>query len=206
MDERIEIKVSKAKIVGILTHAGRSCIITSHGMESFKDTPKYKMVARMFSEKGISVLRFDYRGCGESQGDPYDLEGRADDIDAVLKLAKERFDKVGILGSSLGSALAVLEAEKEKVDALILLCTPATVRIKEKTPLDVIHHVEAPTLFIHGDKDEMVPFEHSKMLYDRAQEPKELMIVEGGDHRYSNERILRIVLERSLEWGIRWFS
>jgi fermentation-respiration switch protein FrsA (DUF1100 family) len=40
-----------------------------------------------------------------------------------------------------------------------------------------------PLLLIHARGDETVPFTHSEELYERAAEPKRLLLLEGGDHR-----------------------
>ncbi|MDY6795585.1 MAG: prolyl oligopeptidase family serine peptidase [Actinomycetota bacterium] len=40
-----------------------------------------------------------------------------------------------------------------------------------------------PLLLVHGDGDDMVPVGEAKRLYDTAQEPKELYIVNGGGHK-----------------------
>jgi fermentation-respiration switch protein FrsA (DUF1100 family) len=40
-----------------------------------------------------------------------------------------------------------------------------------------------PLLLIHARGDETVPVGHSEDLYDRAAEPKRLLVLEGGDHR-----------------------
>jgi fermentation-respiration switch protein FrsA (DUF1100 family) len=39
-----------------------------------------------------------------------------------------------------------------------------------------------PLLFIHGERDSIVPLDHSKRLFDRASEPKELWIVPEAGH------------------------
>lgn len=39
-----------------------------------------------------------------------------------------------------------------------------------------------PILFLHGTADRVVPYNHTTMLYAKAQEPKFLMTLEGGDH------------------------
>jgi fermentation-respiration switch protein FrsA (DUF1100 family) len=39
-----------------------------------------------------------------------------------------------------------------------------------------------PLLFIHGERDSVVPLEHSKRLYARAAEPKELWVVPDAGH------------------------
>jgi uncharacterized protein len=40
-----------------------------------------------------------------------------------------------------------------------------------------------PLLMIHGDADDVVPPEHAKILFAKAKEPKELMIIPGAGHR-----------------------
>ena len=40
-----------------------------------------------------------------------------------------------------------------------------------------------PLLLIHARGDEVVPYQHSEELYERAAEPKRLLLLEGGDHR-----------------------
>jgi hypothetical protein len=39
-----------------------------------------------------------------------------------------------------------------------------------------------PLLIIHGDQDQVVPLSHGQALFDRAMQPKEMWVVEGGRH------------------------
>ena len=39
-----------------------------------------------------------------------------------------------------------------------------------------------PLLFIHGDRDGIVPLSHSRRLYERAAEPKELWVIPNAGH------------------------
>jgi fermentation-respiration switch protein FrsA (DUF1100 family) len=39
-------------------------------------------------------------------------------------------------------------------------------------------------LFIHGTKDEQIPFWHAEKLYQLANAPKELFRIEGGLHNF----------------------
>jgi alpha-beta hydrolase superfamily lysophospholipase len=52
---------------------------------------------------------------------------------------------------------------------------------------DVRHVVDligaTPLMLVHARGDEIVPWELSQELYDRAAEPKRLLLLEGGDHR-----------------------
>jgi len=40
-----------------------------------------------------------------------------------------------------------------------------------------------PILIIHARGDEVVPYTHSEKLFELAEEPKKLLLLEGGDHR-----------------------
>ena len=40
-----------------------------------------------------------------------------------------------------------------------------------------------PLLLVHGEKDDLVPVEHAWMLFERAGEPKNLVIIPGAGHR-----------------------
>ncbi len=40
-----------------------------------------------------------------------------------------------------------------------------------------------PLLLVHGSKDEVVEVRHAYKLYDSAGEPKQIIIVDGAEHR-----------------------
>jgi fermentation-respiration switch protein FrsA (DUF1100 family) len=40
-----------------------------------------------------------------------------------------------------------------------------------------------PLLLIHGDKDDLVPVEHAQRLFEKAGEPKKMVIISGAGHR-----------------------
>ena len=44
------------------------CVVTCHGLTASKDSDKYLLLADELDKAGISVARFDFRGCGESSG------------------------------------------------------------------------------------------------------------------------------------------
>jgi hypothetical protein len=45
-----------------------------------------------------------------------------------------------------------------------------------------ISRVRSPVLFIHGDRDEVIPLRLGQKLFSAAPEPKALWIVEGARH------------------------
>ena len=53
-----------------------------------------------------------------------------------------------------------------------------------------------PLLLIHGNCDETVPVKHAYELYERAKEPKHLIIIDGVGHRLrGNDRAMAIVID-----------
>jgi dipeptidyl aminopeptidase/acylaminoacyl peptidase len=57
------------------------------------------------------------------------------------------------------------------------------------TPLDHVAGISpTPLLIIHGDRDETVPVSHAYDMYEKANEPKELVILEGAGHRLRQEK------------------
>lgn len=57
--------------------------------------------------------------------------------------------------------------------------------LKENAPLKQVQKSKTPTLFIHGDKDDFVPFWMNYPLYQHAACEKERLIVEGAVHAAS---------------------
>jgi fermentation-respiration switch protein FrsA (DUF1100 family) len=100
-------------------------------------------------------------------------------------------------GRSLGSAVA-LELALESPPARLILETPfeslramagtllpaplARIVPQRFDNLSRVGRVRCPVLFIHGDGDEIVPFEHSRALFAAAPEPKFFHRIRGAGH------------------------
>ena len=53
-----------------------------------------------------------------------------------------------------------------------------------------------PLLLVHGSKDDLVDASHAHKLYDRAREPKQIIIVDGAEHRLQqNDTAIAIVID-----------
>lgn len=105
-------------------------LVMLHGFTGHKIEPHRLFVkaARRFAAEGVLTLRFDFRGCGESEGDFEDLSIEGEIGDAAKALAAVRGrgdvrrDRVGLLGMSLGGSIAacVAGAEDCAVRCLVL--------------------------------------------------------------------------------------
>jgi uncharacterized protein len=50
------------------------------------------------------------------------------------------------------------------------------------SPIHAVQSVHKPVLFIHGTDDTRIRSEYSKMLFNNANQPKELFLIPKGDH------------------------
>ncbi|MCM1038366.1 MAG: alpha/beta hydrolase [Ruminococcus sp.] len=60
--------------------------------------------------------------------------------------------------------------------------------LKAASAVDAVARSTTPTLFIHGDQDDMIPVQMSKDLYEAAGGRKELLIVEGAGHAQAQDK------------------
>lgn len=64
-----------------------------------------------------------------------------------------------------------------------------------------VKKLSCPLLIIHGDLDELVPRHHAKVLYQTAGSLiKDLKMIEGGDHAFTDFDKLNIVIRLALDW------
>ena len=94
--------------------------------------------------------------------------------------------------TSLWDQYCIQIREMTKIPADIILNIVNTVAkrklkfdFKENSPLEQIKKSSTPTLFIHGDKDSVVPFWILQPLYENAECEKEKLIVSGATHAAS---------------------
>lgn len=57
--------------------------------------------------------------------------------------------------------------------------------LKERTPLEAVKKARVPILFIHGTKDEVVPYSMVDELYEACKGPKKIFRAEGAAHALS---------------------
>ena len=55
-------------------------------------------------------------------------------------------------------------------------------------------------LVVHGQRDETRDWQEGLQLYRRLGEPKQLLLLEGGDHRLLDPAYRRLAIHASLDW------
>ena len=150
---------------------------------------------------GVNVFIFDYRGYGKSEGKPSE-KGVYRDSRAALAYLLSRPDvdeeRIVYLGRSLGTAVAVELALHRQPHGMVLVSPFTTiadmgrhlyptlpVRLlagKRYDSLSRIRQYHGPLLVIHGERDEIIPTEQGRRMYDAANPPKSFYTITGASH------------------------
>jgi pimeloyl-ACP methyl ester carboxylesterase len=154
---------------------------------------------------GANLLLAEYRGYGMSSGDPA-LAAMLADVALIVEASGVNPGRVVFFGRSLGSIYAVhgaglfpsaaglilesgiadpLERILVRVEPWQLETDHAGLREAVDRELDQRGKLSAfcgRTLIMHTRNDDLVPVSHAERLYAWANEPKELLIFDRGDH------------------------
>ncbi|MBF0384434.1 MAG: alpha/beta fold hydrolase [Candidatus Omnitrophica bacterium] len=100
-------------------------IIIAHGFFNNKDTLLFKELSEGIA-RDYDVITFDFRGHGKSSGLFAWTTREENDLTRVIQYAKEEnYKKIGVIGFSLGAAVSLINAGKEKnIDSLISVSAP----------------------------------------------------------------------------------
>lgn len=227
--EKVSFQSEGYRISGVL-HLPQGenppCVIASHGLLSSKESEKYIALGERISKEGMAMLRFDFRGIGESGGSEKDntVSKKIADLSAAVDFIRSYpglRKSVGLIGSSLGGFVSLIKASMDKrVKATVIWATPHhldDLKSKERdqgTPLppdaffeDLPRHRLLPLLskvshgmVIHGEKDELVPVEQAWEIFYHLTEPKEIHVIEEADHRLTDPGHRRRAIELSVGW------
>ena len=195
----------------------RAVLLYAHGNGG--NVTSSREALRFFSATfHTSILVFDYRGYGRSEGTPTEAGLLADARAARHWLAQRTAvaeTDIVLLGRSLGGGMAVDLAARDGARGLILENTYTSlpdvavshfpflpVRLVMTMQLDSIAKIRdyhGPLLQTHGDADRTIPFELGKSLFEAANEPKQFVCAPGGGHNDPPTREYLIAVDRFLD-------
>jgi uncharacterized protein (TIGR00725 family) len=103
-------------------------VIICHGFQRTKTVDNYVAIARKLRDKGILAFRFDFEGCGDSEGDPRNItiKNQVSDLYYAFKALKKECDidgsNIAFIGDSISSVVLVnfLNRYKIKTQSLVL--------------------------------------------------------------------------------------
>jgi len=143
-----------------------------------------------FAERGFSVLRFNFRGVGRSQGAFDHGQGELSDAASALDWAQSISPEARacwIAGVSFGSWIGMqLLMRRPEIEGFISIAPPANL-------YDFSFLAPCPSsgLIIHGDKDAVVPHKDVTGLVEKLKTQKGIVIdqkvVAGANHFFDGK-------------------
>ena len=121
----------------------KTLIIMSHGFPGHKSSHNdiYGEIHSLLARKNFNILRFDFRGCGESDGkeEDFTIKSASEDFKAVLKWAKgEDYNRFIYIGEGLGAAISLLNNDKD-VAAFVFFWPVLDLNIYRKSYFNIRH-------------------------------------------------------------------
>jgi pimeloyl-ACP methyl ester carboxylesterase len=195
--ERVGIPTQDGGLIyGDLYGAGYRGIVLAHGGRFNKES--WKKQAQALAKAGFRVLAIDLRGYGESRGpgqeDIFTAPLHLDVLAGVHYLHKIGAKTVAAIGGSLGGAAAANAtiAEPGQIDRLVLLGATPTGPPEKLTIRKLYIMTRNDT---SGDGPRLPGL---RAHFDKAPEPKELIILEGSAHAqfiFETDQGERVMLE-----------
>ncbi|QDG52569.1 alpha/beta hydrolase [Persicimonas caeni] len=176
-------------------------VIIAHGNGELIDGWEVGTAGR-YRQAGVSVLLPEYRGYGRSDGTPTQKHITRDFVRFYDRLASRPEvdgERIVYHGFSLGGGVLASLARKRKPAAFILQSTftriadmargvpvPEFLITDPFETLSVVESLDIPVLVVHGERDEVIPFEHGKRLAKAAKDA-DFLPHAGGHHLMTDQ-------------------
>lgn len=138
-----------------------------------------------FKRRGFSVLRFNFRGVGRSQGRFDSGQGEVSDAAAALDWMQNinpNASECWIAGYSFGAWIGMqLMMRRPEIDGFISIAPPAG-----SLDFSFLAPCPASGLIVHGDRDELIPSEAVEKLAKKLSNQRNITVeyrpISGADH------------------------
>lgn len=148
------------------------------------------MACKAFQQMGLSTIRFNYRGVGNSTGEFGQVIGETADLLTIIDWVQEQIvqPKLYLTGFSFGSYIAAQGASQRSdlVQQLITIA-PAVDRMDFQVFTDIV----CPWLVIQGTEDEIVPTPAVRDWFTRFSVNRNMQLIEipGASHFFHGKLI-----------------
>lgn len=183
----LNVPVSHGHLEAILRDAPApfAAVVVCHphplGGGTMNNNVVYRL-AKALGDAGAAVLRFNFRGVGQSTGRHDNGVGEEDDASAALDQLAELYpdSPLWMAGFSFGARVG-LSVGQEDVRVQKLLGVGLAMKMFDYGFLAASHK---PKAFIQGSEDEYGGRTEIEALFARAAEPKHLTVVDGASHLF----------------------
>jgi uncharacterized protein len=151
--------------------------------------------AAALNDAGLTTLRINFRGVGQSSGEHDDGRGELEDVRAGLDyLAAEYADQeITLCGFSFGARVGLeVGIPDKRVVRLISIGTPV-----DKYDFSFLEAGNRPILFVHGEHDEYGNVEKLRELIAKIKAPLELAVIKDAGHFFDDQldELKRVIRE-----------
>ena len=134
------------------------------------------------NDAGLTTLRINFRGVGQSSGVHDFGNGEVEDVKAGLDYLAQNYpdQSITVCGFSFGARMGMeIGSNDERVKLLISIGTPLS-----KYDFDFLKDCRKPLLLVHGDRDEFGDVEELRALVDSFSDkvPVKLVVIQGTGH------------------------
>ena len=134
------------------------------------------------NDAGLTTLRINFRGVGQSSGVHDFGNGEVEDVKAGLDYLAQNYpdQSITVCGFSFGARMGMeIGSNDERVKLLISIGTPLS-----KYDFDFLKDCRKPLLLVHGDRDEFGDVEELRALVNRISDtvPIKLVVISGTGH------------------------
>ncbi|HEU4391278.1 MAG TPA: alpha/beta fold hydrolase [Blastocatellia bacterium] len=170
--------------------------VICHPHPLFGGTMHNKVVYRVagaLHKKGFTVLRFNFRGVGRSDGVHDEGRGEQDDLRSAIDFVVERYKtpELWLAGFSFGARVMLnVACDDNRVSAMIAAGLPVS-----RYDLTGLTGCSKPKLFVHGERDQFGSVEMLRTLVEASGEPRQLVVIEDADHFFEGklDRLERVI-------------
>jgi len=165
----------------------RAAAVFAHPLPTHGGTMHTKAVfqgTKGLVRAGCAVLRFNFRGVGQSDGKFDAGAGEMGDFTAALDYMAAKYPKLPLwaAGFSFGAWIALeTGAVDPRVRELIGIAPPVTKMGYDFTSTRVS---TKPKFFVQGESDDICPLQDMWKFYGALPEPKELVVIDMADHLF----------------------
>ena len=138
--------------------------------------------AAALNDAGLTVLRINFRGVGQSTGVHDDGRGEQDDVRAGLDYLSQEYpgQQITLCGFSFGARVGLeVGIDDERVKYLISIGTPL-----DKYDFSFLSQCRKPLLLVHGEHDEFGDVERLRKLAADLEKNTtvRLVVIPGAGH------------------------
>jgi pimeloyl-ACP methyl ester carboxylesterase len=168
-------------IKGRLFGSGETAAVFAHMYPN--DQQAWWGFASEVAGQGHAALTFDFRGYGETGGSK-DIAHIDRDLAAAVRYLREHgYQRVILVGASMGGTAALKVAARDEFKGLVagVVAVSAPQAFQGLVARDDVANIKVPMLFV-ASQDDGVAFESLEAFYDKATGPKQQQVYSGDAH------------------------